>query len=133
MNFLLILTLVIASITIFPAITYGATTTEIEEQPHALPIVTADAAQNTAGEIWQEDEREVLIRSERGAKNVPGAAGGAGKKIKRINNDKNRNSGKKIDSKEERTERPEKSEKREKSIKKTCKFIYDLFIIWLNH
>lgn len=137
MNFLLISTLVIASITIFPAITYGATTTEIEEQPHALPIVTADATQNTAGEIWQEDEREVLIRSERGAKNVAGATGGAGKKIKRINNNKN-NSGEKIESKEkigskeknertDKTPRPAKSEKREKSLKKSCKFIYDLF------
>lgn len=133
MNFLLISTLVIASITIFPAITYGATTTEIEEQPHALPIVTADAAQNTAGEIWQEDEREVLIRSERGAKNVAGATGGAGKKNKRINNNKN-NSGEKIGSKEKtertdktRVERPDKNEKREKSLKKSCKFIYDLF------
>lgn len=132
MNFLLILTLVIASITILPTITYGATTTEIEEQPHALPIVTADVTQNTAGEIWQEDEREVLIRSERGAKNA-GAAGGSGKKNKRINiNSKNKNSGEskeKIErtektAKTERPERPEKSEKREKSLKKSCKFIF---------
>lgn len=140
MNFLLISTLVIASITIFPAITYGSTTTEIEEQPHALPLVAADAAQSTAGEIWQEDEREVLIRSERGAKNA-GAAGGSGKreKVKRINNKKNSGerpeSKEKTDSKEkiERTERPTKiekpakSEKREKSQKKSCKFIIIIF------
>lgn len=140
MNFLLISTLVIASVTIFPAITYGSTTTEIEEQPHALPIVTADAAQNTAGEIWQEDEREVLIRSERGAKNNAGAAGGSGKreKNKRININKNKNSGEKIESKEkiERTEkpakieRPTKNEKREKNQKKSRKFILFLLLFF---
>lgn len=154
MNFLLISTLVIASITIFPAITYGSTTTEIEELPHALPIVTADAAHNTPGEIWQEDEREVLIRSERGAKNAGatgGVAGGAAatvpgsgkrEKNKRININKNKNSGEKIESakeKIERTERPlkverptkieksTKSEKREKSQKKSRKFYFSFF------
>lgn len=43
----------------------------------------------TAGEIWQENDRDVLIRSERGTKN--GAASGSGKKEKnkRLNNRKN--------------------------------------------
>lgn len=149
MNFLLISILVIASITIFPAITYGSTTTEIEEQPHALPIVTGDATQNTAGEIWQEDEREVLIRSERGAKNNGGTAAaaataGSGKRDKNKRINKNKNSGEKIENKEKfeateksaKIERPTKGEKREKSQKKSCKFIFlfiSFYFIWFHH
>lgn len=117
----------IACVSFFPTITYGSTTTEVEEQPHALPIATADVTQNTAGEIWQEDDREVLIRSERGAKNVAGGSGsGSGKreKNKRINNRKN--SEEKID-KNEKTEKhdrldsPVRPDRREKSHKKSRK------------
>lgn len=44
-----------------------AAATEAEEHPHALPV--AAALKSSVDEIWQEDDREVLIRSERGAKN----------------------------------------------------------------
>lgn len=146
MNFLLISTLVIASVTFLPAITYGSATTEIEEQPHALPIVAANAAQKIAGEIWQEDDHEVLIRSERGAKNNGdgGAAvtEGSGKRRenKRPNhNKKNKNPGEKIErertserlaktvarnEKPTKSEKSAKSDKREKSQKKSCKFLF---------
>lgn len=92
-----------------PRTTYGSTTTEVEEQPHALPVQAAAAApdtqQNTAGEIWQEDEHEVLIRRGRGAKNNNGANNGSGsgkrEKNKRVNDRKK--------SDEKDTKKPRKS------------------------
>jgi len=86
MNLLLISVLFIASVSYFPARTVSSTTTEIEEQPHALPLAAAEGTQNTAGEIWQEDDREVLIRSVRGAKNAAGS--GKREKNKKNNNRK---------------------------------------------
>lgn len=60
-----------------------------------MPVAAAStyAQKPTAtGEIWQEDDREVLIRSERGAKNNNGANGGTGsgkkEKNKRVNSRK---------------------------------------------
>lgn len=54
-----------------------------------MPVAAA-LQKSTTGEIWQEDDREVLIRSERGAKNNNGANGGSGKKEKnkRVNSRK---------------------------------------------
>lgn len=87
-----------------PRTTYGSTTTEVEEQPRALPVTAAEnqkqqqaqaqPQQNLAAELWQEDDREVLIRSVRGAKNNNnnGANNGSGsgkkEKNKRVNNRK---------------------------------------------
>lgn len=89
--FLLISILAMTVVSFLPPTTYGSTTTEVEDLPHALPL-TAEAQQNTAGEIWQEDDREVLIRSVRGAKNNNGANNGSGsgkkEKNKRLNNRK---------------------------------------------
>lgn len=59
------------------------------EPPHALPLAVASAVpaapaaaaqlNNDLGEIWQEDDREVLIRNARRAKdNNGGAAAGGG-------------------------------------------------------
>lgn len=91
---LMISILAIAIMALLP-ITYGSTTTEVEEQPHALPLQAATAAdtqQYTAGEFWQEDEHEVLIRRNRGAKNNNGANNGSGsgkrEKNKRVDNRK---------------------------------------------
>lgn len=116
-NFLLISILAVTVMAFLPRTTYGSTTTEVEEQPHALPVTAAEAQQNTAAEVWQEDDREVLIRSVRGAKNNNGANNGSGsgkkEKKKRVNNRK-------------------KSD--EKIEKKTRKFYFLIFIfIYFSH
>ncbi|XP_031631365.1 uncharacterized protein LOC116345814 isoform X2 [Contarinia nasturtii] len=74
-NFLLISILAMTVVSFLPRTTYGSTTTEVEEQPQALPL-TAD--KKPVGEFWQEDEREVLVRLVRGAKNNNGANNGSG-------------------------------------------------------
>lgn len=74
--------------------------------PHKVQGRDVDAShqqhpQQTVGEVWQEDEREVLIRNERGAKNKDGqmvtGAAGAGSSGKGGNHNKHihRNGGKK--------------------------------------
>lgn len=76
-NFLLISILAMTVMSFLPRTTYGSATTEVEEQPRALPVTAAEnqkqqqaqPQQNMAAELWQEDDREVLIRSVRGAKN----------------------------------------------------------------
>jgi len=92
-NFLLISILAVTVMSFLPRTTYGSTTTEVEEQPHALPVsVAKQEKQSFDGEFWQEDDREVLIRSVRGAKNNNGANNGSGsgkkEKNKRVNNRK---------------------------------------------
>lgn len=88
-NFLLISILAVTVMSFLPRTTYGSTTTEVEEQPHALPVTAAEVKQNTLGELWQEDDKEVLIRNVRGAKNNNGANGsGKKEKNKRVNNRK---------------------------------------------
>lgn len=86
MNFLLISIFAIASLSIFPTKTLGTTDVQPEE-PHVLPLASAGAiaTQSNAGEIWQEDDREVLIRNERGTKNN---SNGSGKKekVKKLKN-----------------------------------------------
>lgn len=88
MNILLISIFAVASLSIFPTKTLGTTDVQPEE-PHALPLASAPAGpiatQNNAGEIWQEDDREVLIRNERGTKNN---SNGSGKKekVKKLKN-----------------------------------------------
>ncbi len=89
MNILLISIFAIASLSIFPTKTLGTTDVQQPEEPHALPLSSAPAAviatQNSAGEVWQEDDREVLIRNERGTKNN---SNGSGKKekVKKLKN-----------------------------------------------
>lgn len=91
MNMLLISIFAVASLSIFPTKTVS-TTTDVhhlheQEPPLALPLTSslgagaAAIAQNNGGEIWQEDDREVLIRNERGTKNSSNN-GGSGKKEK---------------------------------------------------
>lgn len=88
MNILLISIFAVASLSIFPTKTLGTTDVQPEE-PHALPLSSAPAGaiatQNNPGEIWQEDDREVLIRNERGTKN---SSNGSGKKekVKKLKN-----------------------------------------------
>ncbi|GAB0090267.1 Pleiotrophin/Midkine, C-terminal domain [Sergentomyia squamirostris] len=60
MNFFLICCLAIASLSIFPS------KTQCAPDKHDVESV---------GEIWQEDDHEVLIRNERGAKNNNGGVG----------------------------------------------------------
>lgn len=114
-NFLLVSILAMTVMSFLPRTTYGSTTTEVEggEQPHALPVTAAEAQQNTAAEVWQEDDREVLIRSVRGAKNNNGANNGSG-------------SGKK--EKKRRVNNKKKSD--EKVEKKTRKFYFLFFIFF---
>lgn len=78
MNILLISIFAVASLSIFPTKIMGTTDVQPEE-PHALPLASAPAGviatQSNAGEIWQEDDREVLIRNERGTKNNSNGSG----------------------------------------------------------
>jgi len=82
---MLISILILTTVSFFPTKTFGSGAgVKTEEKPQALPLVAAasapatDLSQNVAGEIWQEDDREVLIRSARGAnKNNGGTASGA--------------------------------------------------------
>lgn len=91
-NFLLISILAMTLTSFLPRTTYGSTTTEVGEIPRALPLTAAQSQPNTAEEFWQEDDREVLIRNVRGAKNNNGANNGSGsgkkEKNKRVNNRK---------------------------------------------
>ncbi|XP_059614050.1 uncharacterized protein LOC132260127 isoform X2 [Phlebotomus argentipes] len=64
MNFFLICCLAVASLSIFP------TKTQCAPEKHDLEA--------SVGEIWQEDDHEVLIRNQRGTKNISGAAGVSG-------------------------------------------------------
>lgn len=85
-NFLLISILAMTVMSFLPRTTNGLATTEVEEQPHALPLA---ANATLAGEYWREDEHEVLIRNVRGAKNNNGANGsGKKEKNKRVNRKK---------------------------------------------
>ncbi|XP_059614049.1 uncharacterized protein LOC132260127 isoform X1 [Phlebotomus argentipes] len=68
MNFFLICCLAVASLSIFP------TKTQCAPEKHDLEA--------SVGEIWQEDDHEVLIRNQRGTKNISGAAGVSGKREK---------------------------------------------------
>lgn len=92
MNFLIISLLAVGAVSFFPRSALGSSTgKEVEEQPHALPLAAAaEGPQNVAGEIWQEDDREVLIRSERGAKSNGGPGSGKKEKTKRVNNPNSR-------------------------------------------
>ncbi|XP_021696929.1 protein FAM133A isoform X4 [Aedes aegypti] len=82
MNILVISFLALASLTTFPTQTLGtpaaaaaaASTSDVSESKKSLP--DAGAPVNDLSEFWQEDDREVLIRNERGTKN----GGVAGKK-----------------------------------------------------
>lgn len=50
--------------------TPGAATTEIQEIPLALPLAEKTLpTKSVQGEIWEEDDHEILIRNERGTKN----------------------------------------------------------------
>lgn len=97
MNILVISFLALASLSTFPAPSAGtpasaAAAGDVTDPKKSL-AAAAEAAvapinNNGLKEIWQEDEREVLIRNERGTKN--GGAGTAGKKDRK--KDKNSSS-----------------------------------------
>lgn len=81
MNILVISFLALASLSTFPAPSLGtpasAAAADVSDPKKSL-AAAADAAvapinNNGLKEIWQEDEREVLIRNERGTKNGGGA------------------------------------------------------------
>lgn len=86
MNILLISLFAVASLSTFPARTYGTELADKSQLTQQTVALTAEDHQPAAGggEIWQETEREVLIRNERGTKNINnnGGNGGAGKKGK---------------------------------------------------
>jgi pleiotrophin len=81
MNLLIIALIAVSTLSTFPVRTFGTavpdtTDAEVIEEPKTLPLSSsADKTPLKNVEIWQEDEREVLIRNERGAKdqNNPGA------------------------------------------------------------
>jgi hypothetical protein len=87
---------ILLTITICPYQTYGTTTETIElEEPKTLPLTDALKTSNDdktpyRREVWQEDDREVLIRNERGAKETTDKEG---KKNKNNKKDKNINNG----------------------------------------
>jgi hypothetical protein len=88
------------AITICPFTSYATTTvesTELEE-PKTLPLTDAKTTNDDPklgySELWQEDDREVLIRNERGAKDNNGQGTTTGKKQNKkeknqMNNNKN--------------------------------------------
>lgn len=90
MNILLISLFAVASLSTFPARTYGTELADKSKLTQQTVALTPEDHQPAAavggggGEIWQETEREVLIRNERGTKNSNnnGGNGGAGKKGK---------------------------------------------------
>lgn len=87
MNLIVICLLAAASMSMLPSqVDGGAPSTDLKS--------SAPAAAATVGEIWQEDDREVLIRNVRGAKNKDAQTGSAsGKKGKGHGNRKNGGSG----------------------------------------
>ncbi|XP_041770885.1 uncharacterized protein LOC121592972 isoform X1 [Anopheles merus] len=82
MNILVISFLAVVSLTTFPAATYGTPAASSGAHDPKKSVAAAEAAlpvnDNGLKEIWQEDDREVLIRNERGTKN--GGSAAAGKK-----------------------------------------------------
>lgn len=93
MKFLILTLVAVSALSTFPVRATGFTTeiseSEIEE-PKTLPLAAAQdqRAMKNVNEIWQEDEREVLIRNERGAKDngASGATTTTGKKGKKDHN-----------------------------------------------
>lgn len=93
MKFLILTLVAVSALSTFPVRATGFTTeiseSEIEE-PKTLPLTAAQdlKTMKNVNEIWQEDEREVLIRNERGAKDngASGATTTTGKKGKKDHN-----------------------------------------------
>lgn len=93
MKFVILTLMAVSALSTFPVRATGFTTeiseSEIEE-PKTLPLTAAQdqKAMKNVNEIWQEDEREVLIRNERGAKDngASGATTTTGKKGKKDHN-----------------------------------------------
>lgn len=55
-------------LSMLPHLAYG--TTEVQETPLALPVgEQTQPTTSSQGEIWEEDDHEILIRNERGTKN----------------------------------------------------------------
>lgn len=83
---------VLLAVTLCPFIIHATTTEPAElEEPKILPLTDAKTASNDpklgVSELWQEDDREVLIRNSRGAKdNGQGTTTG-----KKQNNKKDKN------------------------------------------
>ncbi|XP_049540846.1 uncharacterized protein LOC125954505 isoform X2 [Anopheles darlingi] len=79
MNLLILSFLAVVSLSHFPAQTYGTPAAANGGHDPKKSVAAAEAAQpvhdNGLKEIWQEDDREVLIRNERGTKN--GGNGGS--------------------------------------------------------
>lgn len=78
---------VLLVITLCPFITYATTTETAElEEPKILPLTSGDKKNKnddtklSYSELWQEDDREVLIRNERGTKDSNGQGTTTGKK-----------------------------------------------------
>ncbi|XP_055606190.1 protein FAM133-like [Uranotaenia lowii] len=93
MNLLVISFLALASLSSLPVPAIGTPAAADVSDPKKS-VAAAEAAQpvndNLLKEIWQEDDREVLIRNERGTKN--GGAGSSAGKKDRKKNDKKENS-----------------------------------------
>ncbi|KRG05682.1 uncharacterized protein LOC6581451 isoform X2 [Drosophila mojavensis] len=63
----LLLAMILTWSTLLPILVNG--TTELQETPLALPVAEfTKPTAATQGEIWEEDDHEVLIRNERGTK-----------------------------------------------------------------
>ena len=94
MKFVILTLMTVSALSTFPVRAAGFLndTTELEiEEPKTLPLTAAAQdlkAMKNVNEIWQEDEREVLIRNERGAKDngASGATTTTGKKGKKDHN-----------------------------------------------
>jgi len=123
MNILLISLLAIGVASFLPLSALGK---EAEEKPRALPVAAAPAPelpQNVAGEVWQEDDREVLIRSVRGAKNNGGSSSGKREKDKarRLNGGNRKLSEPRSELKNEQ-KTDQKSEQKVQKKNSTCRY-----------
>lgn len=97
----LIIVGLLLAIAICPFTSYATTTESSElEEPKILPLTDAKTTNENPklgiSELWQEDDREVLIRNERGAKDNNGQGTTTGKKQNKKDKNNNKNSQKHI-------------------------------------
>lgn len=136
MNFLLIAFLTVSVASFLPQYAAADSSDKETDEPRALPLTAANVAankQNIAGEIWQEDDHEILVRSERGAKNNGGASSGKETKQKRVNANSRKlaetKSNDRSEQKIEHSKHEHENNHKNRIAKKPCKFCLYFIII----
>ncbi|XP_049540845.1 uncharacterized protein LOC125954505 isoform X1 [Anopheles darlingi] len=129
MNLLILSFLAVVSLSHFPAQTYGTPAAANGGHDPKKSVAAAEAAQpvhdNGLKEIWQEDDREVLIRNERGTKN--GGNGGsssgssAGKKERKSDKRTSQSAGA-VASKGHKKVKPNESNRESAAANSQCRY-----------